>query len=248
MNGNMARSSGLANPAGNPQIPKSAASPARNRLGVNNTLQKINLGCGPVQPEGWINVDGSNRAWLATRLGFLDRLLTNLRLLSPTEFGAKTTYARLEKKLPWPDNSVDAVYMGEVLEHFTRSMGQHLVQEIFRILRPGGIIRLRVPDNARFWENYLQDYHQVRKKPRDEWTTEHTRWIEMFFRDICVENRRFASMGHYHKWMFDEVSLIKLLEEIGFKDVQRKPFLDSRLEGIEKVEARDDLIVEAIKP
>src|SRR5262245_32106007 len=41
---------------------------------------RLNLGCGPIQPEGWINVDGSNRAWLATRFPRLDRILTKLRL------------------------------------------------------------------------------------------------------------------------------------------------------------------------
>ena len=60
--------------------------------------------------------------------------------------------------------------------------------------------------------------------------------------------KRFRSMGHFHKWMFDDVSLILELEAIGFSEVERRAFHDSRIELIQSVEARDDLIVEGVKP
>ena len=61
--------------------------------------------------------------------------------------------------------------------------------------------------------------------------------------------RRFSaeSFGHYHKWMYDDVSLIALFEKVGFREVDRMPFRKSRIPGIEPVEARDDLIVEGVK-
>jgi hypothetical protein len=48
--------------------------------------------------------------------------------------------------------------------------------------------------------------------------------------------------------MYDEISLVKLLEGVGFADVDRAPLHQSRLPGIQAVEARDDLIVEGLKP
>jgi hypothetical protein len=48
--------------------------------------------------------------------------------------------------------------------------------------------------------------------------------------------------------MYDEVSLILAFERAGFVDVERRGLHQSRIEGIEKVETRDDLIVEGIKP
>lgn len=162
---------------------------------------KLNLGCGPVQPAGWVNVDGSNRAWLAARLGVIDRLLVFLRLISPTEFSSRTCYANLEGRFTWPDNTVEAIYMGEILEHFTREAGLKVLSECHRVLRPGGILRIPVPDNARFWSNYVAEYNEIRQRPRDEWTLEHTRWIQMFFREICVRRSLARSMSHYHKWM-----------------------------------------------
>jgi predicted SAM-dependent methyltransferase len=209
---------------------------------------KLNLGCGPVQPAGWVNVDNSYRARLATRLPFLDRALVALRLIDPTDFCAGLRAVDLERTLPWPTGSVDAIYGGEVLEHFTRARGQSLLGECSRVLRPGGVLRLRVPDNARFWRNYLDEFDAVVRRPRIEWTDEHSKWVQMFFREICVEPRYLKSFGHYHKWMYDEVSLCLAFERVGLIQVQRMPYLDSRIPDVAAVEVRDDLIVEGIKP
>ena len=208
----------------------------------------LNLGCGHVTPDGWINVDGSNRAWLASKLPFVNRALVSLKILSPTEFSDNTHHADLTKRFPWDEGSIDAIYMGEILEHFTKEDGEHVLRECFRVLKQGGIIRIRVPDNARFWKNYLEEYDAVRVLPRTEWNEHHSRWVKMFFNDICVRKPgSFRSFGHFHKWMYDEVSLILLLEIIGFREADRMEFHKSRLPGIEKVEVRAELIVEAIK-
>lgn len=211
-------------------------------------MVKLNLGCGPVQPEGWQNVDGSLRAWLVFRLPWLDGLMVSLTLWPATEFNARTRFANLRRRLPWADNSTDCVYLGEVLEHFTREDGERLMAECFRVLRPGGTIRLRVPDNAFFWRNYLKEFDEIHAKPREQWTSEHSRWVEMFFRDICVKRTMGGSYGHFHKWMYDEISLSLLLQRTGFVSVERRTFLDSAIEGVQAVETRDDLTMEGTKP
>src|SRR5215813_11200003 len=78
---------------------------------------KLNLGCGPVQPAGWVNVDGSNRAWFAARLAPVDRVLTSLGILPATEYGPQVTVFDLRGKLPYADGSVACIYSGELWEH-----------------------------------------------------------------------------------------------------------------------------------
>jgi predicted SAM-dependent methyltransferase len=210
---------------------------------------KLNLGCGPVQPAAWVNVDGSNRAWLASRLPWVDRLLVLLRLVPRTEFHGRTTYANLLRPFPWQAGSVDAIYMGEMLEHFTQADGEYVLRECYRVLKPGGILRLRVPDHARFWTQYVDEYERTRSRPRHEWSLDHTRWTAMSFRDLCVQRPAlWRSMGHYHKWMYDEVSLTLLAESIGFRHVARKGLHDSAIPDVADVEVRDDLIVEGTRP
>jgi predicted SAM-dependent methyltransferase len=211
-------------------------------------LLKVNLGCGPIQPSGWENVDGSIRAFVASRLPWIDIPLTRLGIWPATEFNRATRFANLQKRLPWTDNAVDCVYLGEVLEHFTRDSGLRLLSECFRILKPGGIIRVRVPDNGRFWRNYLQELDAALAKPPAEWTEDHTRWVEMFFRDICVERRMTSSYGHYHKWMYDEISLIRTFQRVGFVSVSRRDYLDSAIPAVGEVESHADLTVEGTKP
>lgn len=49
----------------------------------------------------------------------------------------------LEGRLPFEDNSVDRVYANHVLEHIERLVP--LMQEIYRVCRPGASIQVRVP-------------------------------------------------------------------------------------------------------
>jgi len=211
--------------------------------------QLLNLGCGHVTPDGWINVDGSNRAWLASKFPWIDRALVSMKLIPTSEFSRVTTFADLRKRFLWPDASIDGIYMGELLEHFTKEQGENIIDKCFRVLKPNGILRIRVPDHANFWRNYVSQYAATKEKPREQWNDEHTRWTKMHFGDICVRKPgRLASFGHFHKWMYDDISLILLLESVGFQSVERMAFHDSRLARIEDIEVRDDLIVEAVKP
>ena len=149
---------------------------------------------------------------------------------------------------PFRDNTAEAIYGGEVLEHFTAADGRRFLAECFRVIKPGGILRLRVPDNYRFWKKYVTEFERIHDRPPDQWSRQHERWIEMFFRDICVCNPRLKSMGHYHKWMYDELTLTLAMQQAGFVDVERRGYHDSRISDVALVETRDDLIMEGVKP
>jgi predicted SAM-dependent methyltransferase len=209
---------------------------------------KLNLGCGPVQPAGWVNIDGSNRAFLAAKLNVLDRLLTRAGLISPTEFGPHTKYLNILHGLPYPDNSISCIYSGELWEHFEYPDAEKTTAECYRVLQPGGVLRLCVPDGPAFWQKYLDTYDQVRSLPRDSRTAQPLRAIvQLYFNEICTKRVWFGSMGHKHKWQWDEVQLIELLEQKGFKQVERRALHNSRIPEVAAVEVSNFLIVEAIK-
>jgi len=210
---------------------------------------KLNLGCGPVQPEGWINVDGSNRAILAGRLGLLDRLLVRLGVLAPTEFGPQVMVHDLLKPLPFADGSVSCIYAGEVWEHFELPQAKWLTAECVRVLEPGGVLRVCVPDGAVFWRSYLDLYDQQMARPRSERSASSLhRHVQLYFHDICTRRTWFGSLGHAHKWQFDEVQLVQLFEEVGLTEVARMRLHRSRIADVDCVERSDFLIVEGIKP
>ncbi len=210
---------------------------------------KLNLGCGPVQPAGWVNVDGSGRAKLAAWLPWVDRLCVKLKVLPPTEFGPHVRIHNLTRPLPYPANSVACVYAGEVWEHFEYPDAVRLTAECVRLLAPGGVLRVCVPDGAAFWANYLALYREQMARPKATRTAAPLReQVAKYFRDICTRKRWVGSMGHVHKWQFDEVQLVELFEACGLTGVRRMPFHDSRIPDVAGVERSDFLIVEGVKP
>tara|TARA_B100001964_G_C14011825_1_gene499699 strand:- start:254 stop:778 length:525 start_codon:yes stop_codon:yes gene_type:complete len=76
--------------------------------------------------------------------------------------------------LPYEDNSFDYVFSKSVLEHFYYP--EELVQEIFRILKPGGLVITMVPDWESVYKTFYDDY------------THRTPFTVVSLRDIFIIN------------------------------------------------------------
>jgi SAM-dependent methyltransferase len=83
---------------------------------------KLHVGCGPMRLKGWINSD-----------------------MEP-DIANGVIYLDVTEPLPFPDGSLQYVYSEHVLEHVTlETTFAHFV-ECYRALRPGGVIRIAMPD------------------------------------------------------------------------------------------------------
>ncbi len=175
--------------------------------------------------------------------------MTGIGVLSLTEFGPQTTIHNLFKPLPFGSNTVACIYAGELWEHFEYPDAIRLTGECFRTLIPGGVLRVCVPDGVEFWSRYLDAFHRQMERPENERSAQPLKdHIAMYFREICTRKRFFGSMGHTHKWQFDEIQLIDLFKSQGFVSVARMPYHQSRLTDIQAVERSNFLIVEGVKP
>ena len=90
----------------------------------------VNLGCGPVAHPDWINVDIAPRDPCVLEADF-------------------------HHSLPFPDGSIDAVYHSHVLEHLDRDSAAQFLADNVRVLMPGGILRIAVPDLEALCRHYL---------------------------------------------------------------------------------------------
>jgi predicted SAM-dependent methyltransferase len=94
-------------------------------------LKLLNLGCGNRFHPAWTNVD------------FVS---TNSVVIAYD----------LNKGINYPDASYDVVYHSHLLEHFAKNDAERFISECFRVLRPGGIVRVAVPDLEKLAKIYLE--------------------------------------------------------------------------------------------
>jgi SAM-dependent methyltransferase len=70
------------------------------------------------------------------------------------------------RKLPFPNSSFEIVYCLDVLEHIVED--EAVLNEIFRILVPGGRVLCSVPEDPNLWSAHDESVDHVRRYSRDE--------------------------------------------------------------------------------
>ena len=114
-----------------------------------------------------------------------------------------------EHPLPIPDALYDDVFASHVLEHVPWMHTKAALQEVLRILKPGGKLEVWVPDFKFIVENYRQ------QKCGDGWRVHnpqanYMKWVNgrIFTRGPGLEN--------FHRAVFDEEYLRWCLYDAGF--------------------------------
>ena len=139
---------------------------------------KINMGCGCKNfGKDWIYIDGGN----------YDHLDSN-----------DIT------KLEYEDNTVDLIYASHVLEYFDINEVKPILREWRRVLKPGGILRVAVPNFEAM--NIL--YHNGKVKLKDI--------IGPLYGRMQMSDKII-----YHKTVYDYESLYNLLDELAFDNIDR---------------------------
>ncbi len=143
---------------------------SKKNLKKQSPLRLLNLGCGYKFHPAWVNVD-----FQSTGKGVIAHNLT--------------------KGVPFEKNAFDVVYHSHVLEHFPKNQAGSFLQECFRVLDVGGVIRVAVPDLEQIARHYLALLEESIRG--DEEARKKYEWIMLELFDQMVRNFSGGEMGKY---------------------------------------------------
>ncbi len=138
---------------------------------------KINIGCGHSYKKGFINVDA------------FDRSVADMVMSA--------------HHLEFEDNVADFVECSHVLEHLGAVRSIYAIAEFYRVLKPGGTLRIATPDIETAFESFKERNSDDRK------------YLMNWIYGLDTE-------GMSHKYGYPEELLRDLLSEAGFVSIQTK--------------------------
>jgi predicted SAM-dependent methyltransferase len=172
---------------------------------------RLHLACGTNVLEGWANIElqghGPVIGWDLTR------------------------------PLPIESGTVDFIFHEHFLEHLDLARGRALTQECWRLLRPGGVLRVSTPDLRKLVDEYLAGR-------LTEWAD--VNWVSETPCQLLNEGMRLWD----HQFLYDFQELRDLLRGCGFAHVARADRHMSRHPELCRLECRPyhgELIFEAVK-
>ncbi len=163
---------------------------ARKYLGRQHL--KLHIGCGSKIKDGWINIDITREA----------DITLDVRL-----------------PLPFLDNSCAVIYSEHFLEHLDYpNPALSFLKECYRVLEPGGMLSVGVPDAewplAEYFGLIKQNYFSIAK---ERW---HPSWCRTEMEHINYHFRQDRD----HRFAYDFKTLDHALTSSGFHEVKRRDF------------------------
>jgi predicted SAM-dependent methyltransferase len=187
---------------------------------------RVNIGCGGRPTPGWINLD--------------------------LYYGADVIYWDCRKGLPFRDGAVSAIFAEHVFEHFEiEPDARAFLQECRRCLRPGGVLRLVVPDAGAYLKAY-GDWNalaRMRALRRED-----GRWIDPWLNDAYLTQMQLINavfrQGQEHRYAYDEETLSLVLRQADFSQVVPQAYgksLDPQMTADTPEREPESLYVEAVR-
>ena len=170
---------------------------------------KLNIGCGTDYKKGWINIDNNT-----------DNNIEKLDLNWD-----------LRNRLPFDEGSVDFIYSEHFFEHLTPEEAHKTIQDLMILLKPGGVMRIAMPDLEVVVNNYLNtplSKDPVIKTYKIDFIKTRAEWMNMSFR------------WWGHKWLYDYEELQRRLKDAGYTKVVRCKINESKHPELRKIESRPE--------
>lgn len=191
------------------------------RYGGSDAVKKVNLCCGSQKIPGYRGIDIALDADIIMDISRRD--------------------------LPFKHNSLDAIVCVSAINYFTKTRAEQLIRQAYNTLKQGGVARFSVQDMESLARRYVDkdNVFFFEKLPngneRFEGITIGDKFASWFY--------GYATQGGSCKYIYDYGSLSYLFKKTGFSIVEKRDYLDSRLEHIDRIDNRPEqmFFLEAVK-
>ena len=178
----------------------------------NNRIRKLNIGAGGGGIPGWLNSD-------------IEPKLRSIMYLDATQ------------TFPLPDCSFDYIFSEHMIEHVTYQNGKRMILECYRVLKPGGLLRISTPDLSFLVDLYKDNKSEIQTQfIKDSMDT----WLEVpYYSSVFVINNYVRAWGH--QFIYDKEILHDLLIRCGFVNINTFEVLESndkQLSNLENVKRK----------
>jgi predicted SAM-dependent methyltransferase len=110
----------------------------------------------------------------------------------------------------FPDGSASEVWACHFLEHLSKPDADEFLREAYRVLTPGGRLGIVVPDTRAIMWAWLDGDRRPVEYPAGRF------WDMGDLDDVCATFLYSTVQESHHKWMYDEVTLRRAIEDAGF--------------------------------
>jgi predicted SAM-dependent methyltransferase len=176
---------------------------------------KINLGCGNLWKDDWCNLDGGPATKLMWCRGvpLLSRCLPATTRRYPPDL---IVHNLRRVPLPFGDDSAAVIFTGYAFEYISVNEARALLKDCWRILRPGGLMRMCQTDIAMVVQAYVDGSHGGACQSAIDNAEQflglvapgHRQWSMRIFRGGGVQQ------------LFDKAKIEFMLAEAGFREIR----------------------------
>lgn len=195
-----------------------------NSYFADHKERKLQIGCGDNILSGWLNTDLNDRR---EHVAFLDA----------------------GEKFPFEDFTFDYVFSEHLFEHLTVSQQMIMMNETFRVLKKGGVMRIATPSLDFLFEIYSNPKKQL-NETYIQWAVNSCSYLNEVSETIenssqyhCyVVNNFFKAWGH--QMIHNYASLSALAIQTGFSTIREVKVSESEYSDLLNIEKHGTVIPE----
>jgi SAM-dependent methyltransferase len=189
-------------------------------------IKKLHVGCGSNILKDWLNTD--------------------IHLFYPDV----SCYLDVQRPIPVPDNTFDYIHNEHMLEHFHFIDGLIILKEFYRVLKPGGKIRITLPNL-----DMLIDVFQNKESNRDYIITLLKPWFDLLLNDVsgrAFSNEQINQLinidtvpTHFlnlytrmdgHLFIYNKDTITTSMKFVGFENITRHNICESNDTNLQNLE------------